>query len=389
MTRLSARTILLAVMLVMALVVMACDSTAPARQPETSPVTAPTIEVATPVATPDPTPAPAATPTPAPAATPTPTPEATPPPFLGQFTGVPGIVDPTNLGWPRQVEGLNGIVEIPAKPQRIITASIGHDEMALAIAPASRLVGVGAVSKNVTYSNIASLVQDKPEITRDPETIIAQSPDVIVTSPFFSEDGIEALSNVGIPVIQTRLDHDAEARLDNILLFGYILGEEARALEFAQEVRERLNAVLSVTAAQQDKPRVLSLTSYSDNLWVAGANSTEGSVTEAAGGVNAAAEQGVTGNQTTSLEGVIAMNPDVIIIPQPVEFGAEEFRDRLLSEEALQEVPAIRDGRVSVVESKHFTTLSYWNIRGVESLARMLWPDEFSEPAPGGFSTAG
>ena len=32
------------------------------------------------------------------------------------------------------------------------------------------------------------------------------------------------------------------------------------------------------------------------------------------------------------------MNPEVIIIPQPVEFGAEEFRERLRFEQALQEV---------------------------------------------------
>jgi len=37
--------------------------------------------------------------------------------------GVRGIVDPSNDRWPREVEGLNGIVSIPAKPLRIITAS--------------------------------------------------------------------------------------------------------------------------------------------------------------------------------------------------------------------------------------------------------------------------
>ena len=69
-----------------------------------------------------------------------PSPTPTPGPSL---EGVPGIVDPVNMGWPRQVEGLNGIITIPAKPQRIITASIGHDEMTLALVPSERLVAVG------------------------------------------------------------------------------------------------------------------------------------------------------------------------------------------------------------------------------------------------------
>ena len=138
-------------------------------------------------------------------------------------------------------------MSIPAKPERIITASVGHDEVVLALAPGDRLVAVGNPTKSETFSNVASLVQDKPEVTRDPETIIAQSPDVIVTSPFFPAEGVEALSRIGIPVVQTALQHDPEARIDNILLIGYILGEEERALEFAAEVRERYDALVAIT----------------------------------------------------------------------------------------------------------------------------------------------
>ncbi|MDE2802305.1 MAG: ABC transporter substrate-binding protein [Chloroflexota bacterium] len=285
-----------------------------------------------------------------------------------------------NFGWPRQVEGLNGVVTIPAKPERIITASVGHDETVLALVSAEQLVAVGAPTKIDTYSNVYGLVQDKPEITRDPETIIAQSPDVLVTSPFFSAEGIAALERVGIPVVQTELQQSPEARINSILLIGYILGEEQRALEFAAEVRGRYDSLVAVTRAASPQPGVLAVTQYSDKLWVAGADSTEGGVIVAAGGMNVAAAAGITGNQTTNLEGIIAMAPEVIIIPQPVDFGANEFRQSLLENEALAEVPAIKNGRVFVVESKFYTTLSYWNILGAEELARVLWPDAFPEP---------
>ena len=302
--------------------------------------------------------------------------------------GVQGIVDPSNDGWPREVEGLNGTVSIPAKPLRIITASVGHDEMTLALVPSDRLVAVGAATKNSTYSNVAALVQDKAEITRDPEVIIAQSPDIVVTSPFFPVEAIDALQRVGIVVIQTDLIQGPEARINSILLMGYIFGEEARAFEFADEVQARYEALISITSAKSPQPSVLALTQYSDTLWVAGGNSTEGGVIIAAGGVNAAEAAGIQGNQTTSLEGVIAMAPEIMIIAQPIEFGAEEFRQSLLDNEALAEVPAIKNGAVHVVESKHFTTLSYWNIRGAEDLARLLWPEDFPEPPAESFSLA-
>ena len=309
-------------------------------------------------------------------------------PAARSLAGVRGIVDSSNSGWPREVEGLNGIVSIPAKPSRIITASVGHDEMTLALVPKDRLVAVGAATKNFTYSNVASLVQEKPEITRDPEVIIAQSPDVVVTSPFFPVDVIDALQRAGIPVIQTDLIQGPEERINSILLMGYIFGEEERAFEFADEVQARYESLIAVTSAKSPRPSVLALTQYSDTLWVAGGDSTEGGVIVAAGGVNAAEVAGVQGNQTTSLEGVIAMAPEVIIIAQPLEFGAEEFLQSLLDHEALAEVPAIKNGAVHIVESKHFTTLSYWNIRGAEDLARMLWPDDFSEPPAESFSLA-
>ena len=382
--------IALAVLLGLALAACSSDPDTPAAAPTAAPTAAPaptavpTAATAAPAVAPTVAPAPTAAPTIAPTAAPT----ATPEPLASAFEDVRGIVDPTNFGWPRQVEGLNGLVSIPSKPQRIVTASIGHDEMTVALVPVERLVGVGAVSKDTTFSNIAPLLQDKPEVTRDPETIIAQAPDVVVTSPFFPAEAIAVLATTGIPVIQTELKHDPEARINGILLMGYIFGEEERALEFAAEVSDRYDAIVSVTQKQEPPPRVLAVTSYSDQLWVAGGGSTEGGVIVAAGGINAAADAGVDSNQITSLEGVIAMAPDVIVIPQPVAFGAEEFRQSLLDNEALAEVPAIMNGRVHVVESRYYTTLSYWNIRGAEHLARLLWPDAFPDPAPEAFSLA-
>ena len=380
------------ILLVFALVLALSACGPEAEVPPPAQTAAPPPAAAPQVARAEAAPAPAATTSPKPQATaePTPTAEATPaaPAFAEAFQGIRGIVDPSNFGWPREVEGLNGIVSIPFKPLRIITASVGHDEMTLAIVPLDRLVAVGGASKDQTYSNVADLLKDTTEISRDPETIISQAPDIVVTSPFFSADGIVALSKVGIPVIQTELKQGPEARINSILLMGYIFGEEERAIEFATEVRERYEALIGVTGQVETRPRVLALTQFGDKIWTAGTDSTEGGVISAAGGLNVAAEAGIESNQTTSLEGVIAMNPDVIVIAQPVEFGAEEFRQSLLDNEALAELPAVKNEAIYLVEGKHFTTLSFWNIRGAEDLARLLWPDDFADSESPPFSLA-
>ena len=247
MQRLRGLAVQILVVFSLVLALSACGPEAEPAQPAQT--VAPPPTAAPQVARAEAAPAPATTTSPKPQATaePTSTAEATPaaPAFAEAFQGIRGIVDPTNFSWPREVEGLNGIVSIPFKPLRIITASVGHDEMTLAIVPLDRLVAVGGASKDQTYSNVADLLQDKTEISRDPETIISQAPDIIVTSPFFSADGVAAVSKAGIPVIQTELKQGPEARINNILLMGYIYGEEERAIAFATEVRERYEALIA------------------------------------------------------------------------------------------------------------------------------------------------
>jgi iron complex transport system substrate-binding protein len=310
-----------------------------------------------------------------------------PTPTANYFEGVPGIVDPFNFGWPRVVEGANGRVTIPAQPQRIITGSIGHDEVTYALVPFERVVAVGAVSKDSTYSNVAALVQDVYVLSREPEVILAQNPDVIVTSIFFANETVEALTRVGIPVVQTALKTDPQGQVNSILFMGYIYGEEDRAVAFAQEIQARFAALKAVVGdkPQGDRARVMALASYADTFYTAGTDSTEGGIIEAAGGINAAAEAGLEDNPTISVESIIAMNPEVILITQPADSG-EPVKADLLSNAALAQVSAIKDGRVYVVDPKLFTTLSYWNVLGAEELARLLWPEDLGDFESGGFS---
>ena len=261
------------------------------------------------------------------------------------FHGVRGIVDPSNFGWPREVEGLNGVVSIPFKPLRIITASVGHDEMTLAIVPLDRLVAVGGASKDqdVLQRRGPASGQDR-DLPRPGNDHFAGTGHCRHPVRFSQRMEIVAVSKAGIPVIQTELKQGPEARINSILLMGYIYGEEERAIEFATEVRERYEALIAVTGQVETQPRVLA--SHPVRRQESGQPARTPPKAESFPRpveINVAAEAGIEGNQTTSLEGVIAMNPEVIVIAQPVEFGAEEFRQSLLDNEALAELPAVKE----------------------------------------------
>jgi iron complex transport system substrate-binding protein len=320
-------------------------------------------------------------------ATPTPVATATPNP-ADALTNVAGIVDPTNLAWPRTVEGLNGSVTIYKQPLRIVTISLGHDEVTFALVPKDRVVATSIYTQDVDQSNVAHLAEGLPEITSDAEVIITQTPDIVIASPFTSLELIDALERLGLTVLQTDLHNDPDGRRQDILLLGYAYGVEERAIEVVQEIEEREASLRSVWESKPlgERVRVMSATLYSGSLYTAGAGSTEGEIINAAGGINVAADAGLEHNPIISYESLIAMDPEVIFIPQPAVWGGEDFMNDLMANPALAGVPAIRDGRVFIADPGFFTTLSFWNLRGAEELARVLWPEELGDAAFASFS---
>ena len=301
-----------------------------------------------------------------------------------------GTVHTRDNGWPRTVEVANGSIILPRPPTRILSLSLGHDEILLSLVNPDRLVGVAAPTADPTLSNVAQLVQGKPAVSADAETIIDLNPDLVLVSSFTRQDVVDLLEGAGITVARTPLENSVDGHQSDIHLIGHIVGAEAQAKVLAAEVERRIFRVRELTASVpiDQRPWVLAITRYSDSLWVAGSGSTEGGILEASGVVNVAAKHGITGNQIVSAESIIKMAPEVIIITQ-TEPVASEFRRDLLDDRAMRDVPAVSQQRVFIGDPRYYTTLSHWNVRGIEETARMAFPDIFRGNVFGDFQTPG
>ncbi|MCE2458060.1 MAG: ABC transporter substrate-binding protein [Dehalococcoidia bacterium] len=344
----------------------------PTSAPPPSPTAAPAV-VAVPTATS--VPEPTATAAPVPTATTVPTPTAVP------YPAVAGIVDPSNRGWPREIETPDGVIVIEEPPQSVLSYSLGHDEMVLAMLSTERVAAVGKFTADPAYSNIAEFASSLPIYEKGVENVLAAAPDLVIVSKYTDADIVDLIEEAGVTVVRPALESSAEGNIPNILLIGYMLGVEERALELAADIENRLSAVNDRVPPPGDdsRPVVLALTNYSDKIYAAGESTTEGGIIVAGGGVNAAAEEGLSSHQEISIESIAAMDPDVILVTQPPAFGGIQFRDELLSNAVLAAVPAVADGEVHLVDSRRYTTLSHWNVRGIENTALLLYPDLFSE----------
>lgn len=330
--------------------------------------------------TPSAAPTPAATPVPTPAAVSAPTPTSTPKPTPVPYPDVPGIVEVSNRGWPREVETVEGIVTLDGPPERILTYSLGHDELVLSLVTPDRIAAVGKFTANDSYSNVVDWVTDITIYEKGAENVLAQEPDLFIASKFTKADIVDLIKEAGVPVVRPALESSSEGNIPNILLLGYLLGVEERALELATEIEERLAVVAERVPALDDpaRPDVIAITRYSEKIYVPGNGTTEEGIIEAAGGANAAAREGLEGIQKVSIESVAAMNPEVILITQTGQSGGDALREDLLQHPALIAVPAVVNSRIHVVGSKTFTTLSHWNVRGIEETATLLYPERFA-----------
>ena len=373
---------------------MAMPTVAPTPMPTATAMSMPTATAmptvaamptaAAPTATPRPTAtvAPTATMVPTPPPMPTSPPQPTPAPTLEPLTypATPGIVDPSNLGWPREVETSEGVITLAGPPQRILTYSLGHDEMVLALVPAERIAALGKFTGNPSYSNVAGLAGGFPVYEKGAENVLAENPDLFIVSRSTKADIVALIKEAGIPVARPNLEDAAEGHISQLLLMGYMLGAEERALALVAEIGERLNLVAGRVPPPGDaaRPAVISITRWSDSISISGGGTTGSDIIEAAGGVNAAARDGIDGFKTISVESVLAMNPDFILIPQDGD-GAVKLRADLLADPVLATVPAVVNGQIHLVHPPNYIVLSHWTVRGVERTAQLLYPEQFTD----------
>ena len=293
---------------------------------------------------------------------------------------VPGIKNLLDLSWPREVEAMNGTITIDEKPEKILTISTGHDEMIFGFANLNKIVGVTSFSQS-PGGNIYELTKDMPTISSEIETIVAQNPDIVFADPYANTNLMQSLVDLGITVVQTQLNNTSEGRINDILFAAYVLDELEGSMMLIDAINEQIEFIefmkSNIGDIDLDK-NVLSVTYY-DAYWAAGSGSTEGSIIELAGYNNIASEKGVESNNMITKESLIDMSPDVIAIPQSVEWGGQDFYDSLLSDENFSSIPAVVNNKVFMVNTSHFTTLSHFNILGSIDLIDLIEPNFFDD----------
>lgn len=313
---------------------------------------------------------PSATPTPGiMAAAPTTTPAGTPAPATTDVAGRTVTV----------TDDFGETVTIRGIPQRIVSLAPSNTEILYDLGLEDRIVGI------TDYCNYPPAAADKPKVggysTISIERVLAADPDLVFAALGNTEDVVNRLRSLGMTVVSLNPETINDV-LHDIELVGAATGQEEQAAACVKELRARIQAVTEKTEGLTEKPSVAHVIWY-DPIWVSGKGTFQDEVITMTGGVNAFGS--VEGWSIIGLEEFITTNPEYIFVSSGTgmgEGGYDIVYDYFMNEPRMQQLDAVRNGHVYVVDADIISRGSPRIVDALEEVAATLHPDLFDAGAP-------
>lgn len=201
------------------------------------------------------------------------------------------------------------------------------------------------------------------------EALHALKPDLVVTWSRRPET-LEFLERQGFPVVSFYPENLTDLRRD-LLRLGAALGKEARAREVADLMDRHFEAIRRRVAplAAKDPPRVV--WTWGRPTIISGRRGVVAELLELAGGKNLGENLDCL-NQELSMETLVALNPQVVVIWGSASYHPED----LLADPKWATIQAVKDRRVfkagrGSTWSPRIVVLAWW-------LARNFYPEAIS-----------
>ena len=261
------------------------------------------------------------------------------------------------------IDDFGDTIRLAARPSRIVSLNPTTTEILFTLGAGSRMVGR---TQYDLWPDSARFVPDLgPGIRPNVEAVIGARPDLVLL--YASEDNRAAarsLRGAGITTAAFRVDSIAEFdRLTRLL--GRLIGDSARGALVADTVKRTLDSVRVLTRGLR-RVTVIIPTWY-EPLIVIGGGSFMSELVEIAGGRNLY-DSTSSPSPTVSFEDIVRRNPEFLLV-------GPERAGRLRTLAKWRTLPAVREGRLLVMDTARVLRPAVRLGEGAVSLARLLHPD--------------
>lgn len=259
-------------------------------------------------------------------------------------------------------------------PQRIVSVTLGTDEILSALVNSNRITGVTHLSDNLDMSNIPHWYPEHVKrVQGEVEEILALEPDLVFVASYTRAEVVRLLLSSNIPVVRlSQYDSFGDIE-DNIQLVAKVTGTEQQAASLLEGLRQKAQLITQKVNGR-NRARVLY---YSLNGYTAGAGTKINEMIEMAGGYNVIKETQITGSHKISEEIAIGLEPDIILISGGSPDNQAPPSELLSARASWQNTPAVLNNQVYDLQGTWLLSVSHYSWDGIEVLARILHPEVF------------
>jgi len=264
---------------------------------------------------------------------------------------------------------------------RIVSLAPSITETLYALGLGDRVVGV------TRYCDYPPEAQTKKKVgdyyRPNYESIVALKPDLVIILAEHQE-ARDALCGLRLNVLS--VDHKNVAGiLESITTIGAACGREQQARQLRAGIEGRIDRVRRRAAGHPARPRVMICISRTfggsslTKVCIAGQDGFYNEMLRLAGGVNVY-EGKLVKFPEISVEGILALNPDVIIDIDPPAGDDRAKKDAILAQwQTLSTVRAVAGGRVYVLGGDYVMRPGPRFVRILEDIAGVLHPQTNAE----------
>jgi iron complex transport system substrate-binding protein len=219
---------------------------------------------------------------------------------------------------PSVMSGLRMAAALP----RIASMNVCTDQLLLPVADPEQIVGLSP------FSRAAWLRKDPrpyPMLSGGAEDVLALRPDVVVASVFDKRSTRELLKQQGLHLVEFPVPRTLSEVKDQIRQLGEIAGHPDRAIAQIARLDAALERARQTVAAKHY--RILQL---SRRGWVEGSDSFISSLLTETGLFNTAGELGFKFGGYASLEAIVSLKPDLLVVSQAGSIAHDEGQAFLL-----------------------------------------------------------
>jgi iron complex transport system substrate-binding protein len=228
------------------------------------------------------------------------------------------------LGWFLVAAALAmpGSAAFAANLPRVVSMNVCSDQLLLSLADPEQILGLSRFSRDAWVSGD---VRRYPRLSGGAEDVLVLKPDIVLANLYDKRSTRELLKANGMHLAELSVPRTLDEVKDQIRELGDIVGHRDRA---AQQIA-RLDAALArARQAVADKHyRVLPL---SRRGWVAGSDGFVGSLLAETGLFNAAGDLGFSFGGFASLEAIVSLKPDLLLVSQAGDFARDDGQAFLL-----------------------------------------------------------